>query len=190
MDHITKKDCPVTLRPLTPDDREKFFQWATNSEATPFWYGEIFREPIPDRKKFFEDFPGYYFTGEEPMKGRSFAIVLEETGEEIGQVNYQPDQYEKTGNAYDMDILIASGRHMEKGYGTRALELLIEHLYSDLGIRKFAIYTHPSNTRAIRSYEKVGFVFEKEFTDENQVTSVKLVLEPNLHTWPGNRHPP
>ena len=167
----------VSLRPMNPGARETFFQWATISEATPFWYGDLFKEPVPDRGKFFEDFPEHYFTGEAPMKGRSFVIVLTGSGEEIGQVNYQPDQYDTSGEVYDMDILIASGRHMEKGYGTRALELLIDHLHGDLGIRKFAIYTHPTNKRAIRSYEKVGFVFEKEFTEENQVTSTKLVLE-------------
>ena len=177
MIHLAEPGSPVALRPLGIEDKEQFFQWATSSDATPFWYGEIFNEPVPDREKFFEDFPDYYFNGSDPHKGRSFAIVLQGTGEEIGQVNYQPDQYEKTGNAYDMDILIAKKEHMEKGYGTHALKLLIAYLKNDLGIRHFAIYTHPSNTRAIRAYEKVGFVFEKTFTDNDNVTSTKLRID-------------
>jgi RimJ/RimL family protein N-acetyltransferase len=167
----------VSLRPLTLEDKELFFQWATNSDATPFWYGDIFNEPVPDRNKFFDDFPDYYFTGDEPLKGRSYAIVLNRTGEDIGQVNYQPDQYEKSGEAFDLDILIASKKNMEKGYGTRAISLLIDYLRRELGLKRFTVYTHPTNQRAIRSYEKAGFVFEKVFTDEHNVTSTKLFMD-------------
>ena len=76
----------VSLRPLTPEDKELFYLWATQSEGTPFWYSERTGEKIPTRKEFFDDFADHYFDGTQPLKGRSYAIRVNETGRESGQI--------------------------------------------------------------------------------------------------------
>jgi RimJ/RimL family protein N-acetyltransferase len=47
-----------------------------------------------------------------------------------------------------------------KGYGTEATELMIAHAFSGLGLHRVGLTVFEFNTRAIRAYEKCGFVVE------------------------------
>ena len=166
----------VSLRPLTPDDKETFYLWATASDATPFWYGELYNDPIPDREKIFEDWKDFYFDGSQPLKGRAYAIIVNESNKEIGEINYQKDEEQVDKNAYEFDILIASEADQNEGYGSHAIKLLTAYLTEHLNLSNFSIYAHTLNKRAINAYKKAGFQFEKEFIDHKQVIWVKLTL--------------
>ena len=61
----------------------------------------------------------------------------------------------------EIGIKICDLTQQEKGYGTRALNLLIKHLFENLGYRKIILNTILSNTRAQHVYEKIGFVRTK-----------------------------
>ena len=167
----------ISLRPLTEGDRETFYRWATNSDGTEFWYGEKTGEEIPSRQAFFKDWKDYYFDGSQPLKGRSFAIILNDSGTEIGQINYQQDVEDKAGLAYDLDIIIASKKDHNKGYGSQAIVLLTDHLASRHRISCFTMYTLPDNRRALRSFRKSGFSVMGEHKDDNGIVWTKLVME-------------
>jgi RimJ/RimL family protein N-acetyltransferase len=154
---------------MSPDDRQMFFHWATQSDATDFWYGEQFGEPLPNREQFFNDFKDYYFTGEDVLRGRSWAICLKEGEKPIGQINYQRDEEQKERVEYDVDILIAEAAYHGQGLGTEAMRLLTTYMDLELQIPRIVIYVHPSNPRAKRSYEKAGFSFEEEYRDSNGI---------------------
>ena len=47
-----------------------------------------------------------------------------------------------------------------KGYGTDAMRLVLLYAFTELNLRRVTLATHGYNTRARRSYEKVGFQFE------------------------------
>ena len=111
------------------------------------------------------------------MKGRSYAIVVNETKREIGQINYQRDDEEKERHAYDLDIIIASKRDHNKGYGSQAIRLLTDYLASQYKIHCFTIYTLPGNQKAIHSFQKAGFRIMGEHRDENKIVWMKLVME-------------
>ena len=167
----------ISLRPLTERDRETFYRWATRSDGTEFWYGEKTGEEIPSRETFFQDWKDYYFDGTRPLKGRSFAILLNDSGREIGQINYQQDEEDREGLAYDLDIIIASRTDHNKGYGSQAIKLLTDHLASRHGIGYFTMYTLPGNHKAQGSFRKAGFMVAGEHKDENGIVWTKLVME-------------
>jgi RimJ/RimL family protein N-acetyltransferase len=47
-----------------------------------------------------------------------------------------------------------------KGYGTEATELMVAHAFTRLALHRVALTVFEFNTRAIRAYEKCGFVVE------------------------------
>jgi len=166
----------VSLRPLTLNDKETFYKWATQSDGTKFWYGEEFNDPIPSGEKFFEDFTDIYFDGSEPDKGRSFAIIFNENNEEIGQINYQIDKEIKEELVYDFDIIIVSKIYFGKGIGTMALKMLTKYVKQNFNPEYLTIYVAPQNQRALKSYLKVGFIIDREIV-ENNVKWLKLVMK-------------
>jgi RimJ/RimL family protein N-acetyltransferase len=47
-----------------------------------------------------------------------------------------------------------------KGLGTEATRLVLRHAFNDLGLHRVGLRVLAYNHRAIRSYEKCGFVIE------------------------------
>lgn len=165
----------VSLRPLTLSDKETFYQWATNSDATPFWYGELYGDNVPDRQKFFNDWTDEYFSDASIRYKRSFAIVINSENIEIGQINYQLDQDEDNNTVYDIDIIIAKDKHKGSGFGSEAISILDKYLSDTFPNVPFTIYALTSNSRAIKAYERAGFMQQKTFLDDKRNEWTKLV---------------
>ncbi len=151
----------VTLRPMTFGEIPIFFEWATQSDATPYWYGELQGDRVPTFKEFCKDWKRYYFDGSAPEKGRCFVILVNDTA--IGQVNY--NEIDKKNNSVELDIIIAEDRHKNKGYGTDALQTLSKYLFLVMDIQTCWIDVVCANQRAIRAYQKAGFTITKSFVD-------------------------
>lgn len=66
---------------------------------------------------------------------------------------------EKEGMA-ELGIVLGEKRTWGHGYGPEALALLLDHAYCVLGLRQVSLCVHAANARAIRAYEKVGFIAE------------------------------
>ncbi|RTQ49761.1 N-acetyltransferase [Hymenobacter gummosus] len=154
----------VTLRPLTPADKELFYQWAVRSDATPFIFEGEGGAALPTWEQLFADYQPHYFDGSDPALGQSFGIVV--NGQPIGQVNY--DSIDPLDNSTELDIWIASRTDTSRGYGTDALNTLVDYLFAQLGVELCTIVPAASNTRAVRTYEKAGFRLAREVT-HNQV---------------------
>jgi len=61
-----------------------------------------------------------------------------------------------------IDMYIGEEDYLGKGHGTSFLKEFIQMLYNNLDIEKIIIDPTPDNERAIRCYEKVGFIGQKE----------------------------
>lgn len=149
----------ITLRPTTPADFDLFYSWATHSDATPYWYGEKYGTPVPTKEKFANSWKPYYFDGSAPEKGRSFLILVND--EPIGQINY--NDINRKENSVELDIIIASDKHKNKGYGSDAIRTLSTYLFTKMGLNRVWIDALEINTRALRAYEKAGFQKTKRY---------------------------
>jgi diamine N-acetyltransferase len=153
----------VVLRPMTVEEMPILYQWATQSEATPYWYGEHTGEFIPSYEEFFtKEFKRYYFDGSQPEKGRAFAILIDNRA--IGEVNY--NEINRENNSVDIDIIIAEDTDKNKGYGTDALKTLAKYLFQKMDVQLCYVDTAAKNHRAIRACEKAGFKRTKTFIED------------------------
>ena len=60
----------------------------------------------------------------------------------------------------EIGIAIGEKEYQNKGYGTEALELLIDYGFRTVNLNRLELYTYSFNVRALKSYKKVGFIEE------------------------------
>lgn len=62
----------------------------------------------------------------------------------------------------DTMVSIALGErdYWGKGYGSEAMNLMLRYIFTELNLRRVSLIVFEYNPRAIRSYEKAGFVLE------------------------------
>ncbi|MGD9592049.1 MAG: GNAT family N-acetyltransferase [Candidatus Berkiella sp.] len=57
-------------------------------------------------------------------------------------------------------IYIGATTHIGKGIGGQALNLMLNYAFTEKDIHRVWMHCYPTNLRAIKLYEKLGFVFE------------------------------
>lgn len=57
-------------------------------------------------------------------------------------------------------ISIGEKDYLGKGYGTDAMQTMLRYVFMELNLRRVSLLVFEYNPRAIRSYEKCGFVME------------------------------
>ncbi len=62
--------------------------------------------------------------------------------------------------AAEVGIFIGEKSLWNQGYGTEVMRLLLKHGFNTLNLNRIALDVYETNPRAIRSYEKAGFVHE------------------------------
>ncbi|QEE15764.2 GNAT family N-acetyltransferase [Promethearchaeum syntrophicum] len=88
-----------------------------------------------------------------------FAILLinGDIEELIGNCGVDIDWKNKLG---DLGITIGEKDQWGKGYGTEAMQLLVNYCFHTLNLHKVKLNVYDFNTRAIKSYRKIGFIKE------------------------------
>jgi diamine N-acetyltransferase len=67
---------------------------------------------------------------------------------------------EWTHRAAELGIMIGDKSAWDKGYGTETMELLLQHGFETLNLNRVYLRVYSTNPRAIRAYQKAGFVLE------------------------------
>ncbi len=62
--------------------------------------------------------------------------------------------------AAEVGILIGEKSFWNQGYGSEAMRLMLKHAFDTLNLNRVFLRVYDHNPRAIRAYEKVGFVHE------------------------------
>jgi aminoglycoside 6'-N-acetyltransferase len=65
----------------------------------------------------------------------------------------------------DIDIMIGDPNYLGQGVGPQALSLLLSQLSAD-GVKIVGLATTVSNERALKAYEKVGFIRYRRFIEK------------------------
>lgn len=145
----------ISLRPAEPIDREPIFNWLANSNITHKMMGPpLFPDcPVPSWDEFLDSYPDYFFNGTEPQKGRCFIIELDK--EAIGQINH--DEITGANNSTEFDIWLKDEKFTQKGYGSEAIELLMNYLIHEFNSSEFRIAPSKRNSAAVKTYQKLGF---------------------------------
>lgn len=83
-------------------------------------------------------------------------LIIEINGIRAGEMSF----YIKGATA-DIGIKICDSNQQEKGYGTKAIKMLIKYLFTDKDVDKIHLDTNLNNARAQHVYEKIGFIKTK-----------------------------
>lgn len=86
------------------------------------------------------------------------AWIIEFQGRPIGDIRL--DRLVAIDRRASMAIGIYDPQLLGKGLGSEAIHLLLQHAFNELRLHRIGIRVLAYNTRAIRAYEKCGFVIE------------------------------
>ena len=84
-----------------------------------------------------------------------FSIISAAENRAIGFISIKG--INKTKASAELGIGIMEKEYRSQGYGTEALKLAANYTFNDLGLRLLGLTVFPTNQRAIKAYEKVGF---------------------------------
>lgn len=146
----------ITLRKAVLADRPVIYKWLAESNITKSMLGEpVYPDaPVPSFDEFADDFSDDFFTDKTDSPGKSFIIM--DGNQEIGTICYDLINLQKKWVI--LDIWMRDEKYCGKGYGSESLKLLCTYLFKTKGITNFYIAPSKRNSRAIKSYEKAGFV--------------------------------
>lgn len=82
----------------------------------------------------------------------------EETWKLIGSLAF--NNIDWRNRAAELGIIIGDKSYWNQGYGTEAVRLLARHGFNTLNLNRIFLHVFETNPRAIRAYEKAGFVHE------------------------------
>lgn len=88
----------------------------------------------------------------------TFAIETKESKELIGGCGINAIDWKNSRAT--VGIFIGKEGYLSKGYGTDAMKVLVNFIFNEMNINKVKLEVYSFNARAIKCYEKLGFVQE------------------------------
>jgi diamine N-acetyltransferase len=146
----------ITIRHARLNEKKKSYEWLCLSDTAEMHMREpnYTESPIPDWDQFDQDFEDFYYSESSQDKGS--VMIIEKDNIELGCLCYAC--FHLKPNRAELDIWLKSKEYCGYGFGTAALKLLVEYLREEKNTFNFIIRPSEKNVRAIRSYEKTGFV--------------------------------
>lgn len=141
----------VWLRPTEPSDIVHDSLYAGDSEV-----GHFLGAKTPMSKAAAERFSQEVFSqNQRDPTGYGYSICLLGTDQSIGTIFVR--DVDKVNGSGILGIFIGDRRYLGQGYGTDALNALVDLGFGELRLERIELEVFDYNARAIRSYEKSGF---------------------------------
>ena len=137
----------VYLRPLEKDDLKQLYVWFNDPQIRGLT-GEVY----PTSQTGLEEYLAKIQTDPDRIW---FGIVLQENDRLIGETGLL--RMFPTWRTTDMSIIIGEKTAWGKGYGSEAMELLLDYTFGYLNYHRVAIGVVGTNKKALRFYEHFGF---------------------------------
>ena len=140
----------ISLRPWREEDAGTLYKWASDPDVGPR-AGWPPHQSVEESREVIRTI----FSGE-----GMWAVVWKETGEAIGSVGYLPASHSNlsiTENEAEVGYWIARP-YWGRGICTEALQLVIDHCFSEKGFTTLWGDYFPENPASGRVMEKCGFV--------------------------------
>lgn len=143
----------VRLRSAERSDLEKFVEWINDPEVTK---GLTLFLPMSsvDEEKWFEG------VMQRPQEEKPLVIDMKDgvNWRLIGNSSFF--DFDWIAHAAEVGIMIGDKTIWNQGYGTEVMTLLLRHGFATLNLNRIYLRVYADNKRAIRTYEKAGFVHE------------------------------
>ena len=151
---LQKKE--IFLRPITDDDTAQVLRWRNSDGVKQFF---LYRKDITP-----EEHRQWLREKVETGLVYQFIIVVKSSHTPIGSVYIQ--HVDRIHRSAEFGIFIGEPSALGRGFGTTAAELMAEFAFSVLGLDKLYLRVLSDNSRAIKSYQSVGFSEEPHMSEE------------------------
>lgn len=143
----------VRLRAPERSDIPRFVEWLNDPEVTA---GLSMSFPLSQANE------ENWFEGmlKRPAAEQVLAIEIRhpDSWEMVGTCGFH--EVDWRSRAAELGIFIGEKKYWNQGYGTETMSLLLRHGFNTLNLNRIALQVLQTNPRAIRSYEKAGFIHE------------------------------
>ena len=149
---------------MTEQDLPMLHEWLNRPHIVEWWAGEEERPTLIDVLEHYRPrvlaqesvTPYIAMLGEEPI-GYAQSYVALGSGDGWWEAETDP-------GVRGIDQSLVDPTQLNTGLGTKLVRALVDRLFSNPSVTKIQTDPAPSNLRAIRCYEKAGFVQEKAIT--------------------------
>jgi len=135
----------LLLRPLASTDLRRCVKWFSDPQVI-YFLGRNSPITLAEEERWFRDY-------ERRTDEQIFAIEV--AGTHVGNLGLH--KIDRTHRKADVGIVIGESAYWSKGYGTEAMRIALRYAFGELGLNKVSLDVLEYNTRAIRTYEKLGF---------------------------------
>lgn len=145
----------IFLRPITLNDTDLIITWRNNKNVKKnFIFRDNFTREMHEK-----------WMREQVATGNVIQYLIEEkqTNEPIGSVYLRDIDYKNS--SAEFGIFIGKDSCRGKGYGTEATQLFVDNALKKFGLHRIFLRVLATNTCAISTYSKVGFIQEGRFKD-------------------------
>lgn len=143
----------IRLRHTEREDLPFFVEWLNDPEVRR---GLMLHLPlsIAEEEQWFENL----LTSPQDERPLVIEAKTEDGWTMIGNSSF--DNLDWRNRNAELGIFIGDKSYWDQGYGTEVIRLLLQHGFTTLNLHMIYLRVYENNQRAIRAYEKVGFVDE------------------------------
>ena len=150
----------IRLEPVTREDVERLNDWLSDEEVSESWFGR-YSYGNPAHLGYHPEH-AINWSHEEWCKTfdnpeHSIRSIHNESGEHIGEVHVAIEEALGDGQ---LSILIGRKNLWHQGYGTAAVEAVIDACFNDWGLYRVWVDVPEYNTAALAMFEHLGFTHE------------------------------
>lgn len=136
----------IYLSPRNIEDVERYTEWLNDFETTDYTGRSHQSMSLENEKKYLE---------EHSNEDTVFGIIELKTDKLVGVVGlHQVNHFKRTAT---LGIFIGDKELRNKGYGTEAVELIVDYGFNYLNLNNIKLDVMEFNDRAIACYKKCGF---------------------------------
>ncbi|MBN2069283.1 MAG: GNAT family N-acetyltransferase [Opitutales bacterium] len=148
----------VRLREYRESDLEKALQFVNQADVSLNLYPTVpFPYTLEDERKWLSS---------QSARNPDYNFAIEDlaTGTYIGGCGLKGTDWKNRNT--EIGIMIGHEEYRNRGYGPDALNVLIRFIFGEMNLYKIKLNVFSFNKRAIRCYEKCGFLLEATLKDE------------------------
>jgi len=171
----------VRLRAPSREDLPRFVAWLNDPEVRE-GLALYFPLSLDYEEKWYENML------EAPVDERPLVLELRNDEAWIPVGNCGFNNIDWRNRSSELGIFIGEKSYWNQGYGAETMRLLLKHGFETLNLNRIFLRVFSSNTRAIRSYEKTGFIQEGRMrqAEFRQGTYMDVILMSVLRSeWDG-----
>lgn len=143
----------VRLRAIEHSDVPRYVEWVNDPEVTA---GLMIALPmsLDDEEAWFQGMR----QREQAERPLAIEIQTSQGWQMIGNIGlFRLDWRVRSA---EVGIMVGDKRYWNQGHGSEAMRLMLKYAFETLNLNRVHLEVYATNPRAIRSYEKVGFVHE------------------------------